>query len=171
MSTTILDVMGDYTGIRTLVSVSRCSKLANQSTKQLIDRKTRNAQEMRQLVLDIFPTIKNLAQAEDVNSGAYYRFLLEAYFTGETSPLVVVSHTIGRILDTRWDESDVKSIDYFLGTDLKSSNGRKRILEAIQDWKQIGWPYSHSRRLQIIEDVARQDFSVIRERIDSSLAR
>jgi hypothetical protein len=53
MTITILDVMSFYTGdfsIRTLVAVSRCSKLANQTTKPQIDRMTRDTPEMRQLV-------------------------------------------------------------------------------------------------------------------------
>ena len=118
MTITILDVMSFYTGdfsIRTLVAVSRCSKLANQTTKPQIDRMTRDTPEMRQLVLDIFPTIKNLPESEYVRSGAFYRFdessacfyrrLLQAFFT-EKVPRDIerVSCSIERIL---FDESDV----------------------------------------------------------------
>ena len=85
----ILDVMGDFTSIKTLVSVSRCSKQANRITKQYIDRKTDNAQEMRQLVFDIFPTMKNLPMEENAK---YYRVLLETYFTGRSRWLVEISH-------------------------------------------------------------------------------
>jgi len=163
MSITLLDVMGDYTSIRTLVSVSRCSKLANQSTKQQIDTKTRSAQEMRQLVLEMFPTIKSLPMAEDVGSGTYYRQLLGDYFLADYNPVVVVSHAIGKILD----QDNDYSIDD-LEDDFMSSRGRKNIIEAVQGWRQAGVPYSGSRRLQLISDVARQDFAVICGRITCS---
>jgi len=182
MPITILDVMSYYTGdfsIRTLVSVSRCSKLANETTKAQIDRKTRDTPEMRQLVLDIFPTIKNLP--EYVRSGANYRFdessacsylrLLRAFFT-ETAARDIESVRCSietLILDLRAAKSD---IDDSLGGELKTSNGRKKILEAVQGLKQTDLPYFVSKRLQIIEDVARGDFSVNRKgEIDSSLSR
>ena len=172
MSITLLDVMGDYTSIRTLVSVSRCSKLANQSTKQQIDRKTRSAQEMRQLVLEMFPTIKSLPMAEDVGSGTYYRQLLGDYFLVDYNPVVIVSHAIGKILDQDndygIDERNKKNLKYFLEDDFMSSRGRKNIIEAVQGWRQAGQPYRGSRRLQLISDVARQDFAVICGRITCS---
>ena len=173
MTTTILDVMSDFTSIRTLISISRCSKLANQSTKQQIDRMTRNAQEMRQLVLDIFPTIKNLPMAEDVGSGTFYRNLLQEFNEGEAAPIVVISHSIGKIMNEGIDgfEGDEGKIDNFLGDDMRSSKGRKNILTAIQGWRQSGWPYNHSRLLTIISDVARQDFAVVRERINCSFGK
>jgi hypothetical protein len=175
MSITLLDVMGDYTSIRTLVSVSRCSKLANQSTKQQIDRKTRSAQEMRQLVLEMFPTIKSLPMAEDVGSGTYYRQLLGDYFLADYNPVVIVSHAIGKILDQAndygIDERNKKNLKYFLEDDFMSSRGRKNIIEAVQGWRQAGQPYRGSRRLQLISDVARQDFAVICGRITCSYDR
>ena len=162
MTTTILDVMSDFTSIRTLGSISRCSKLANQTTKQLIDRKTRSAQEMRQLVLDIFPTIKNLPEAEYVESAACYRRLLETFFMETaTRNLILVSHSIGTILDIWTHEPDEQQISKILEEEMGSFSGRKIILEAVAGWRRIGWPYSHSRRLRIISDIARQDYSVL----------
>ena len=171
MTITILDVMSDFTSIRTLVSVSCCSKLANQSTKQQIDRRTRNAQEMRQLVLDIFPTMKNLPMAEDVESGTFYRNLLQEFFNGEANTVAVVSHALGKIMDESVDDSTEKKIYYFVGDDMRSSKGRKNIITAIQGWRLAGWPFNHSRLLTIIRNVARQDFEVICERIDCSFGK
>jgi hypothetical protein len=68
LTTTIMDVMtGDFTNIKTLISVSRCSKQANKTLNPIIARKTENAREMRQLMFDIFPTIKDVPTIEDAD--------------------------------------------------------------------------------------------------------
>jgi hypothetical protein len=164
MTITLLDVMSDFSSIRTLVSVSRCSKLANQTTKQLIDRKTENAQEMRQLVLDIFPTIVNLPIAEDAN---YYRVLLETYFMGKSRRSCEVSYSVGAIIYNN-NLAD-RYIPWGFNDELGSSAGRKKLLEAVEGWKHLGMSLYQLRRLQLISNIALVDFSHTRlNRIGSS---
>jgi hypothetical protein len=164
MTITILDVMSDFTSIRTLLSVSCCSKLANQTTKQLIDRKTENAQEMRQLVLDIFPTMKNLPMAECAN---YYRVLLETYFAGKSRHLVRVSHSIGGLLQILSYNPYGVEIARSLRSEIRSSSGRKQILAAVQEWRydDENFPRANLHRLQAISDIARLDFSITGENV------
>ncbi len=71
---------------------------------------------MRQLVLEMFPTIKSLPMAEDVGSGTYYRQLLGDYFLADANPVVIVSHAIGSILDqdNDYDERNEKTLIIFL---------------------------------------------------------
>ena len=68
LTLTIMDAInGDFTNIKTLISMSRCSKQANKTLNPIIARKTENAREMRQLMFDIFPTIKGVPTIEEAD--------------------------------------------------------------------------------------------------------
>jgi hypothetical protein len=88
VTTTVIDVMGDFTSIRTLIAVSRCSKRANKTITILVRRKTENAQEMRQLVLDIFPTIKDLPAIAEADQ-AMQRLLAQMHGCGSGGELLL----------------------------------------------------------------------------------
>jgi len=156
----ILDVMGDYTSFGTLFSVSRCSKLANRITKLHIDRKAENAQEMRQLVLDIFPTIQALPAVENVAGAAYYRVLLETYFTGKARRSVEISFCVGDLMHNFLLADH--QIPGFFSYELRSSAGRKKLLDAVDGWKHLGMTSFQFKRLQLVSNIARLDFSLTR---------
>ena len=168
----ILDVMGDYTSLSTLLSVSRCSKLANRITKQHIDLKADNAQEMHQLVLDIFPEIQKLPAVENVDGAAYYRVLLETYFTGKARRSVEISFCVGEIMNILSYEPTDHFIAGFFSYELGSSVGRKKLLEAVEGWKHLGMTSFQFKRLQLVSSIARLDFSLTRRNtIGSSFCR
>ena len=213
---------GDYfTNIKTLISVSRCSKQANKTLNPIIARKTENAREMRQLMFDIFPTIKGVPTIEDADlamlqflghmpglsaqeesravlirvassgnlsgigretyyyylpaignvsgAAAYYCMLLIRYFMGFSRPVVLVSHSVGHIMDLSSREPEPYDLIGTMRVELRSCRGRKNILAAIHEWRLAGPAYSQSRRLDDLADIARGSFAVVRDRIESDL--
>ena len=154
--------MGDYTSFGTLFSVSRCSKLANRITKLHIDRKADNAQEMRQLVLDNFPTIQELPAVENVAGAAYYRVLLETYFTGKARRSVEISCCVGEIMNILSYEPTDDYMAGFFKDELRSSAGRKKLIDALDGWKHLGMTSFQFKRLQLVSSIARLDFSLTR---------
>ena len=166
--------MGDYTSLSTLLSVSRCSKLANRITKQHIDLKADNAQEMHQLVLDIFPEIQKLPAVENVDGAAYYRVLLETYFTGKARSSFEISSVVGQVFYIYSREApDPSNIAGYFKDELSSSAGRRKLIEAVNDWKHLGrtsCPFKRFKfeRLRLIDVIAHEDFSITKENVIGS---
>jgi len=167
----ILEVMGDFTDVKTLVAVSRCSKQAKKQIAPLLEKKLRNAHEMRQAVLLTFPLIKKLPMVDPDHGADYFRDLLTRYFTAPARPNLHISHGIGDLLDIVTFEPDDRYMYRCLRLEMRSSLGRRRVLECIIEWRR--WPdltqVNTARRLQRIEDLVHNDFAVISNEIDSHL--
>ena len=164
----ILGVMGDFSDIWTLVLVSRCSKQAKEITNPYIESKKQNKQAMFELVCAVFPTLDAILPVRYAPDGDYYYQMIETYFNGNGRPLVVVSHKIGNIIENRCYRRTREEMVNCLDQEMKSSHGRKTILDAIQGWRLLGPPYDHSQKLRFLEDTARLNFSIRRGKIDSS---
>ena len=159
---TILDVMGDFTDIKSLVAMTRCSKQAKQLLTPLIEKKVQNAHEMRQAVLQTFPLIKELPAVDPDHGAEYFKGLLTHYFTAPARPKVQISYRVGCLLAILSFEPNDRDIHRFVRSEVQTSLGRKRILESIRDWRQGGELDGRNslQRLQKLEDLTRNNFAV-----------
>jgi hypothetical protein len=163
----ILEAMGDFTDIKTLVAVSRCSKQAKKQIAPLLEKKLHNAHEMRQAVLQTFPLIRELPMVDPDHGADYFEELLTRYFAAPARPNLHISHRIGSLLDILPFEPDDRYMHRCLQLEMKSSLGRRRVLECIIEWRR--WPdlthVNTAQRLQKIEDLIHNDFAVISNEI------
>jgi hypothetical protein len=163
----VLHAMGDFTDVKTLVAMHRCSKQTKLMIAPLLEKKKLNAKVMRQAVLLTFPSIKDLPEIDPDHGADYFKGLLARYFLTPARPKLHISLSVGSILSLISCGED-KAYSY-LKDEMYSSLGRRRVLECISEWRQEPDPNSvhPSTKLLIIENLVRSDFAVPDDRIDS----
>ena len=167
---TILDVMGDFTDIKTLGVVSCCSKQAKRLIAPLLEKKIQNACEMRQVVLQTFPLIKELPDVDAEHGADYFKGLLTRYFTAPARTKFYINLDIGSIMGLFY--VGYNEIYDYMKEEMYSSLGRRRVLECIDELRQeadptIMHPTMILVKLQLIENFIRNDFQVPGDRINS----
>ena len=163
----LLDAMDDFTDIKTIVMMSRCSKKVNLIVAPLLKKKIQNADAMRQAVLLTFPSIIDLPDVDPVHGADYFNGLLTQYFTAQARPKLHINHSVGNMLFLISIEVD--GMCGYLKDEMHSSLGRRRVLECINEWRQQ--PDTSSihplTKLQLLENLIHDDFAVPNDRIDS----
>lgn len=136
---TLLCVMDDFTDIQTIALVSRCSKKAHIALTRILNTKMESKQERDKLFFKLFrgKTIHSLKENE---KAGYYSMLLNRYFV---TPYNVphqfeVTQWVGVALDGYADNiyNAEHAVGYVMKA-MKSAQGRRRILLAIDEWNAV----------------------------------
>ena len=163
----LLDAMDDFTDIKTIVMVSRCSKQVKLIVAPLLKKKIQNANAMRQAVLLTFPSIIDLPAADPAHGADYFIGLLTQYFTAPARPTLHINHRVGNMLLLISIEGE--GMYGYIKEEMHTSQGRRRVLECINAWREQPDPHSIDplTRLQLLENLIHTDFAVPNDRIDS----
>jgi hypothetical protein len=139
--------MGDFTDIQTLALVSRCSKKAHTALTPLCNIKMESKQERDKLFFKLFRG-KTICSLKENEKAVYYSMLLNRYFV---TPYNVphqfeVTQWVGVALDGYADNlyTAEHAVRYVMKA-MKSAQGRRRILVAIDEWNAVLTPSPMSR--------------------------
>ena len=171
----LLNPLSDQVLLEKLALLAQCSKEARSLTAPLLELQMRDKEQMRLLILRIFPTITGLPADRDA---AYYRVLLNRYFScGAPSTELEIFFALEYELKLTWFGS-VQEITRSLLPAMQSALGRKMIRAAIADWRaallrrHMDRPNRHRLSLLDQMELALQtDFAVLFDQINSEFDR
>ena len=166
-------VLGEIMHPETLAKIAKCSKTAHSITSTTLQRKMLDKEELCLMIPRLFPGIRNFPADKDV---AYYHALLDAYFTPPESDVLSsraevcsrISYSMPFLFGLYFLISDVLP-------EMRSANGRKLILAAIEEWRAAMrrnpssnlWKMSSLETLQTLENSVLTDFAVVNNHITS----
>ena len=170
-TTTLLNVMGDFTLPEIMARVSRCSKKAHQTIAPLLERKMQDAGELYNLMYRLFYDIRDLPSEEDAE---YYRGLLESYFTENATTADATNEMVRTAL-----RHEVRSHDFdqrmalIIGPitpAMDTAEGRRRLLQSIEYWRERTKVHHREYRnpknkLAVMDYRVRSDFAIRDNRI------
>jgi hypothetical protein len=176
----VISVVCDYITPEILARLAKCSNEVKQITTPVLERKMLNAEEMNQLVLRVFPTIKYLPAVNEfyaagVTTAGYYRHLLDSYYNPdpELGPCdVEVNHMVGCIITAPNMYNEERGFMLYVPNCANTAVRRARVLKAIGEWTKIltrrGVDVTrHIVRLDALALALRTDFALSENTVDS----
>jgi hypothetical protein len=134
----LLCVMGDFHDIQTLALVSRCSKKAHTTLIPLVNRKMGNKEERRKLWVRLFPGATFYYTKDNAEAGYYIELLNRYFVTCSVPQQAKVTHLVGIMLDGYQDHTiDSEYVVRKVKKAMKSAQGRRRILVAVEEWSAV----------------------------------
>jgi hypothetical protein len=187
----VLDVMGDFMNPETLARVAKVSKAAHSFITPILERKRADKNEMYQMLLRMFPGIRNL---QDGRNASYYNTLIQTYFeprvrvpmpveighmiglgmkrTRKTMGAVNITEVIRQASQTRIPNPSLAGeMCNLIRSAMNSAEGRRRLKQSIRDWEAAlqmhvdGLSLLDVYSLRIIDDCVRLDFSIRNDNI------